>query len=300
MAKQASKSRYIDLTTDFGFKRVFGTEPNKDLLKAFLNEVFRGRKEIVDLVYNKNEHVGDIEEIGSVIFDLTCTADNGEKFIIEVQRSAQVNFIKRTLYYGSKLITDQAPKGRRKEWGYGISEVYVIVLMDGFAMPDGDDGTSYLHDICLCNRDTGKVFYDDLGFIYLELVNFVKEESELGSYLDGWLFVLKNMGRLDRIPLYLRKPIFEKLFDIAEYSKLSTEEKEMYDTSLKQKWDNTNALAYARQEGEVKGLEKGRQEERAKAEAEKLDIAREMKKDGLPIVQIAKFTKLSIEVIEKL
>lgn len=153
-----NRARYIDITTDFGFKRVFGTEVNKDLLIVFINEIFRGRKEIIDLVYNKNEHVGDTEEIGSVIFDLTCTANNGERFIIEVQRSAQLNLKRRMLYYGSKLIADQAPRGRRKEWAYGISEVYVIVLMDGFHMPDSGSDGRYLHDICLCNRDTGEVF----------------------------------------------------------------------------------------------------------------------------------------------
>lgn len=72
------------------------------------------------------------------------------------------------LYYGSKLISDQAPKGKRREWDYAISEVYVIVLMDGFPMPGDENEGRCLHDICLCNRDTGKVFYKDLGFIYLE------------------------------------------------------------------------------------------------------------------------------------
>lgn len=241
--------KFIDPTTDFGFKKIFGSYPNRDLLIALLNQIFRGRKEIVELVYNKNEHVGDTEEIGGVIFDLTCTANNGEQFIIEVQRSAQINLKRRMLYYGSKLISDQAPKGKRKEWNYAIPEVYVIVLMDGFAMPDCDDSGRYLHDICLCNRENGKVFYEDLGFIYLELVNFVKEESELETDLEGWLFVLKNMSRLDKIPVYLRKPVFEKLFGIAEYSKLTKEEKDMYDTSLKRKWDNKAVLDYAINEG---------------------------------------------------
>src|SRR5690606_29068521 len=125
--------------------------------------------------------------------------------------TAQINLKRRMLYYGSKLIADRAPRGRRKEWDYAIPEVYVIVLMDGFGMPGGDE-SRYVHDICLCNRDTGEVFYDDLGFIYLELANFVKEESELETDLDGWLYVLKNMSKLNKIPVYLRKPIFEKLF----------------------------------------------------------------------------------------
>ena len=257
-SNQPIVGRFIDPLLDFSFKRIFGTEPNKDLLIALLNGIFQGRKKIVELAYNKNEHAGDTEEIGGVIFDLTCTASNGEQIIIEVQRSAQVNLKRRMLYYGSKLISDQAPRGRRKEWNYALPEVYVIVLMDGFSMPGDSNDGRYLHDICLCNRDTGSVFYDYLGFIYLELCNFVKEESELETDLDGWLYVLKNMSGLNKIPVYLRKPIFEKLFDIAEYSKLTKEEKDMYDTNLKRKWDNKAVLDYAKEEG--------RAEERAKAD----------------------------------
>src|SRR5690606_33294910 len=79
--------RYIDLTSDYGFKRIFGTEPHKDLLIAFLNELFRGRKTIVNLSYNKNEHVGETTETGTVILDLNCIADNGELILIEVQQT---------------------------------------------------------------------------------------------------------------------------------------------------------------------------------------------------------------------
>jgi len=84
--------KYIDPLVDFAFKKIFGSEPNKDLLIAFLNEVFRGRKHIEDLVYNKNEHPGDIEDEGIAIFDLLCTGDNGERFLIEVQRARQGYF----------------------------------------------------------------------------------------------------------------------------------------------------------------------------------------------------------------
>ncbi|RQP12127.1 MAG: hypothetical protein EAS52_20810 [Parapedobacter sp.] len=77
--------------------------------------------------------------------------------------------------------------------------------------------------------------------------------SELKTDLDGWLYVLKNMSKLNKIPVYLRKPIFERLFDIAEYSKLTMEERTMYDTNLKRKWDMAGVLEYARREGEEKG-----------------------------------------------
>jgi len=231
--------------------------------------------------------------MGGVIFDLTCTADNGEKFIIEVQRSSQYNFKRRMLYYGSKLIADQAPKGSRKKWAYRISEVYVIALMDGFPMPDGERTTKYLHDVCLCDRETGKVFYEHLGFFYIELINFTKEEQELKTDLDGWLFVLKNMSKLDKIPLYLRKPVFEKLFNIAEYSKLNKEEKIMYDTSLKRKWDNEAVMEYARQESKVEGIAEG-------AELKSYEVVHNLlAANKFSISEIANFAGVSEDFVKK-
>ncbi|NGF55673.1 PD-(D/E)XK nuclease family transposase [Parapusillimonas sp. SGNA-6] len=279
---------YIDPLTDFAFKKLFGSEPNKDLLIDFLNGVFRGRKHIVDLVYNKNEHPGETVNEGGAIFDLTCTGNDGEQFIIEVQRGKQGNFKQRAIFYTSRLITEQAPKGKRSEWAYNVKEVYLIALLEDFSLDAGNE-QEFLHDICLSNRETGKVFYEGLGYIFIELIKFVKTEAELDTDLDKWLYVLKNMSSMDKIPVYLRKPIFEKLFNIAEYSNLTKEEKTMYDTSLKRKWDNKAVLDYAVNEA----AKEAKQEE-------KMEIAREMKKDGIPVEQIAKFTKLSIAEIEKL
>ena len=292
--------KYIDPLVDFAFKKIFGSEPNKDLLIAFLNEVFRGRKHIVDLVYNKNEHPGDLKDEGAAIFDLLCTGANDENFLIEVQRGRQGNFKERALFYTSRLISDQAPKGRRSEWAYNLTEVYLVALLEDFTLQISD-GKEYLHDICLCNRETGEIFYDKLGYTYIELRKFAKEGAELGTDLDKWLYVLKNMSRMDKIPAYLRKPIFEKLFSIAEYTNLTKEEKTMYDSSMKYKWDNKNVLDYAIKEGFEQGLEKGIEKgiEKGKLE-EAREIARELKKEGLAIEFIAKTTKLSVEEIEKL
>ena len=288
--------KYIDPLVDFAFKKIFGSEPNKDLLIAFLNEVFRGRKLIVDLVYNKNEHPGDLKDEGAAIFDLLCTGDKGEYFLIEIQRAKQGFFKERALFYTSRLISEQAPRGKRTAWSYNIAEVYLVAVLEDFTLSDTAEDT-YINDICLCNRETGEIFYDKLGYTYIELSKFVKDDTELESDLDKWLYLLKNMSRMDKIPVYLRKPIFEKLFSIAEYTNMTKEEKTMYDSSLKYKWDNKNVLEYAvltaEAKGEAKGVEKGKHEEA-------VNIAREMKKDGLPVSQISKFTKLSVEEIDKL
>jgi len=160
---------------------------------------------------------------------------------------------------------------------------------------------NYLHDICLCNRDSGEIFYDKLGYTYIELSKFVKTDAELSTDLDKWLYILKNMSQMDKIPAYLRKPIFEKLFNIAEYSNLSKEEKTMYDSSLKYKWDNQNVLDYAKKEGIKEGKKEGKKEGIEIGEYKKtIAIARELKKEGLSIEFIAKTTKLSLKEIEVL
>ncbi|HZH54461.1 MAG TPA: PD-(D/E)XK nuclease family transposase, partial [Sphingobacteriaceae bacterium] len=91
---RGEKTTFIDLTSDFGFKKLFGSEPNKDLLISFLNAIFQGRKVIHDLEYTRQEELGDGLDEGGAIFDLVCTGKDGEKFIIEVQRARQSNFKK--------------------------------------------------------------------------------------------------------------------------------------------------------------------------------------------------------------
>ena len=250
------QSRYIDILTDFGFKLVFGSEPNKDLLIHFLNELFKGHKHIQDIEYFKNEFQGSGESEGGVIFDLLCTGKDGERFLLEVQRAKQEFFIQRAVAYTSRLISEQIPRGKRKEWRYDIDEVYMIAILETFTTAKTDD-KRYIRRINLCDRETMDVFYEGFGFIFIELCNFAKKENELSSDLDNWLYVLKNMSRLDKIPVFLRKSIFQKLFQITEYSNLTKEEKVMYDFSNFHKWDNANALDYAIKEGRKKGREEG-------------------------------------------
>ncbi len=86
--------KYINPFTDYGFKKLFGEEPNKDVLKDFLNELLRDQNEsIVELTYLKNEQLGNTESDRRAIFDLYCENDKGEKFIVEMQKTKQ-NFFK--------------------------------------------------------------------------------------------------------------------------------------------------------------------------------------------------------------
>lgn len=244
--------RYVDPLTDYGFKRIFTTESNKDLLIDFLNDLFQGRKFIVDLTYNKNEDHGPQNDFRTSIYDLTCTGKDGEQFIIEMQRMRQAYFKDRAVYYTSTLIHGQGPKGE-KHWDYELKEVYLIGIMN-FCFEDTPPD-SYLHNVHLTYDRNGQRFYDKLEYIFIEIPKFCKSEQQLSTDLDCWLYALKYMGILDKNSLYLNKRIFQKLFTIAEICNLSKEEFMQYERSLMAEWDQYAVMETAKDQAVKDKLE---------------------------------------------
>ncbi|MDR0794862.1 MAG: Rpn family recombination-promoting nuclease/putative transposase, partial [Tannerella sp.] len=141
----------------------------------------------------------------------------------------------------------------------------------------------------LTDTETHKVFYDKLKFVYLEMPKFTKEVDELETRFEKWMYVLKNLKRLDAIPEKLRERIFERIFATAEIAKLTPEEYRDYVDNLNSYRDLKNALDYA----EAKGRAEGKVDER-------IEIAKNAKVLGFTIEQIQKITNLSIDEIKKL
>lgn len=300
---------FIDPLTDFGFKRLFGGKPSKELLIDFLNELLKGRKVIADLVYNNNEHPGPRPQSRRMIFDLTCTGPDGEQFIIEVQRIHQQYFKDRAIYYTSRLIHDQAPRGG--DWDYALKEVYFIGLMD-FVFDDSE-AKEYLHRISLRYEKSGKEFYKKLGFIFIEIPKFTKPEGELKTGVEKWMFVLKNLSQLKKIPVILNTRIFSKLFEIAAVSNLTKEEYMKYEKDLMAAWDEyairktlleeglerglEQGLERGLEQGMERGLEQGRKEGR---EEERFEIVRNLLADGrFTLSEIANFANVSEAFVRK-
>ena len=294
-AKERLKDKYIDPFTDFGFKKLFGEECNKDLLLDFLNELLQKKEgKIVNLTYLKSEQLGRSEEDRKAVFDLHCENENGEKFIVEMQKTRRTYFKDRSLYYSTFPIIEQAISGN---WNYELKAVYTVAILDFVFDEDKNDKDKYRYDVMLTDIETHKIFYNKLTFTYLEMPKFDKNVEELETRFEKWMYVLKNLKRLDSLPEKLRERVFEKIFSVAEISKLSYEEYLQYISSLKVYRDNKNSLDTARAEGEAKGRAEG--EAKGKAE-EKLEIAKNLKKDNLPVELIAKYTNLTKEEIEKL
>ena len=245
----AIEDRYISLLTDFGFKRIFGTAPNKDLLINFLNCLFDGRKVIKDLKYNNSEHVGDIYTERKAIFDVYCESVEGEKFTVEMQNASQKYLKDRTIYYSTFPIREQAPKG---EWDFKLNPVYTVALVNYDMKEKAFDQQEISHQVQLCDTATKQVFYDKLEFIYVEVTKFNKTENELVTLYDKWVYALKNLAKLTDRPAALRDKIFDRLFQVAEIAKFTPTELREYEDSLKAYRDLKNSLGTAEEKGEAK------------------------------------------------
>ena len=309
--------KFINPFTDFGFKKIFGEEANKDLLIDFLNELLRSQNvQISDLTYKNTSKLGISPLDRNVIFDLLCENPKGEKFTIELQKAKQTFFKDRMLYYSSFSIQEQGLKGN---WNYELKSVYVIAILD-FPIDDKIPEKDVVSHNRLLNVETHEVFYNKLLFVTLEMPYFNKTIDELETNFDKWLYVLKNLHKLDEIPERLRNIIFQKLFSIASYSTLSKIERVKYEESLKYYNDLKNSLDTAFEEGKLEAIneikplleqknkeleqkEKELEQERQKAEQKDkqiIETAKKLKAKGFSNSEISEITGLSIDEIENL
>ena len=254
------------MLTDFGFKRIFGTDPNKELLINFLNSLFDGEEVIKDVKYLNSENVGDVYTERKAIFDVYCENEQGEKFIVEMQNAYQTYFKDRSLFYSTFPIREQAPK--ESDWNFCLKKVYVVALLNYKMSDEAFDSTDTIHTIALMDTKTNKVFNAKLMFKYVEVGRFDKTDEELTSLSDKWMYVLKNLSRLDNRPSSLREKIFTKLFDAAAIARFSPNELREYEDSLKAYRDIKNSLDTAKEEGRAEGREEGRAEGREEGRAE--------------------------------
>ena len=145
------------------------------------------------------------------------------------------------------------------------------------------------------------MFYHKLDFIYVEIAKFKKTEDELETLYDKWLYVLKNLSRLENRPKALVDKVFDRLFEEAEIARFTPTELREYEDSLKAYRDIKNSLDTAKREGVAEGIEIGREEGRAEGEQSKaIDIAKNLKSMGFSIADIMNATGLSEDDIKKL
>ena len=303
-----------------GFKRIFGQEFSKPLLLDFLNNLLIGERKIENITFLDKEQPADTAVDRSVIYDILCETENGDRIIVEMQNSRQPSFKQRSVYYAANAIVRQGERGT--QWRYDIKAVYLVAFLN-FTL--ADIGKDFRTDVALMDVQKNTLFTDLLRLIYLQLPLFTKEADECENDFERWIYVLKNMETINRLPWMAKSAVFKRLSEVAEVSALSKEERIRYDHALKQYRDNINVYlgaieegreagreegreegrAEGREEGRAEGREEGRAEGREEGRAEgraeeRREMARKLRATGMSIAQIAQVTSLSEEDINAL
>ena len=298
--------KYIDLRCDFGFKYCMS---DPIIMKSFLNALLEGDVEkITSVTFENVEMPRDTINQRGVTFDLHCTTETGDTILIEMQNSYQKFFKTRANFYIFNLMSKKIRRGI--EWGKMENDITRIIGI--FIMGDGlaglDDAITCTAE---CNVKTGEIFWDRHRKYFINLPKF-KFDAENITTKDIWINFFKNLGDMDKI----HKSVYERadegllrLLEKAKVAALTDEERDVYEASMKRLEDEVDmeelgykigmeeGLDIGRKEGREEGRKEGREEgEHNKA----IQIATDMKKEGMDMALIVKMTKLSLEEIEKL
>ncbi len=286
------QAKYINPYTDFGFKKLFGEEANKDLLADFLNQLLPAKHKIVELTFKNTEQLGVSKYQRKAIFDIHCKNQKGDSFIVEMQKAKLKFFKDRAVFYMTFPIRQQAEKG---EWNFKLKPVYCVALLD-FEFDDERVKKNYHSKVQLKDQYC-RIFFDKLAFHFIEMPRFTKKLEELENHFEKWLYFLKNLEDFQTIPDILKEEVFLKGFEVAEIANFNKKELDEYEESLKIYRDWYAVVDTSFEDGVVHGIEKGIEQG---IEQGVLNVAQTALKEGLPIELISKLTGLTKEKIEKL
>jgi predicted transposase/invertase (TIGR01784 family) len=285
-------AKYFNPFTDFGFKKLFGEEASKELLVDFLNQLLPEQHKIKELSFKNSEQLGAADWERRAVYDIYCENQNGEKFIVELQKAKQNFFKDRTIYYSTFPIKEQGEKG---DWNFNLKAVYCIGILDFVFNESKDD--QYFHTAFIKDQNN-EIFYEKLTFLYIEMPKFNKTEDELRNKTDKWLYFLKHLEDFDHIPGILGEPVFSSAFNKAELANLDSSGMAQYESSLKVYRDLNNVVDTARSEGIEEGIALGVEAGKIEGKIEgKREVARSLKEKNIPIEVIMEVTGLTREEI---
>ncbi len=250
-------TRFAPLFIDFTFKKVFAAEQHKNLLIALIEAFLRKhlQAKIVDVFLLPNEQINKTRKQRAAIFDLHCTDSNGNRFIIEVQISKQDHFLGRLLFYISQTITNLVKKGRKYKFDY--PRIYSLSFLNYEPEPKGLRGDIVEHIGLFKIKKHPDKRYHHIHIALAILPRFKKSLEQCKSTSDLWLYLFKNLHKLNKIPPRLNNKLFRPVFEIAKISNFTNSELRDYEANMKYLSDYNNTIEYAKKEGVAIGERRG-------------------------------------------
>ena len=276
-------TRYLDPGNDIAFKKLFNKEDHKSLLISYLNAILEleGRRKIKSIEFLPQEQIPLNKESKTSILDVRCTDERNYQYIVEMQNKKVPEFVKRIQYYTAHNYVSQAKKGSNH---LELKPVILLATLKHEIFPDKEKYISYHKTLDIHTYEND---LEDLSYVFVELPKFLKEESELETIQDKWIYFFKNWNKTKEIPSQINEPELIEAYKIMEEYNWSREEIDAY--------IKTNLAFTEEQEARRKEREEGREEgEKAKA----LEIAKTLLQNEMSPIQVAEMTKLSLEEVQ--
>ncbi|QGT16110.1 Rpn family recombination-promoting nuclease/putative transposase [Wolbachia pipientis] len=290
-------SKFLDARNDIAFRRIFGTEKNKDILIHFLNDILglTDDNKIKDVSFLSPIQDPVIASQKQSIVDVLCVDSTGIKTIIEMQVAKTTGFEKRAQYYAAKAYSSQADVGDQY---HDLKEIIFIAIADCILFPDKSE---YKSKHTIRDEDTNEHDLKDFYFIFIELPKFPKtKEDQLSSIVEKWVYFFRyadetSEEELERI--IGSDLIIKRAYE--ELNRFNWSEKEFiaYEQEIKRIRDEQAVLAQKLDDATAKGIlighEKGRKER-------EIEVAKNLLKAGVSIDIIAQTTGLTANEIKDL
>jgi predicted transposase/invertase (TIGR01784 family) len=297
-------SKFLSPKNDFAFKKIFGTEKNKDILIHFLNDVltFKGGGHIQDVTFLKTFQDPEIAAQKTSIVDILCKDQKENSYIVEMQVAKEKGFEKRAQYYASKAYISQANAGGAY---HHFKEVIFLAISDFVMFPKKK---GYKSDHIILDKESHENDLKDFSFTFIELPKFKKNINQLSNMIEKWCYFFKHAGgtsEKDLKKLVGHDQIIERAYE--ELDRYSWNPQELLTYDQAEKYTNTYyaSLGQKFDEGKIEGRVEGKIEGKIEGKVEgkiegKIEIAENMLKHGLELQTIKALTGLSTEEIKAL
>ena len=271
--------RFLDVKTDYAFKKVFGSAESKPILISFLNALigFPKGREVTDLIIVDPYQIPLLQGMKDTYVDVKATLADGREVIVEMQVLNVKGFEQRILYNAAKSYSRQLQEGE----DYTLLNPVIALTLTDFTLFEGE---AVCNRFLLLEKERFIQYRDDIELIFFELPKFVKDESQLETIQDKWLYFVKNAGRLNVVPHILDEAPIREAFAIVNTAALSPEELEQqerrHDFIRLQRGSQEKAFEDGQAAGEARGRAEGRAEG---AQAKAMAVARNL----LPVLDDA-------------
>jgi len=254
-------SRFLDPKNDVAFKKIFGSEKNKDILMHFLNDIleFTGDSQITHVEFLSTIQDADIASKKQSIVDVLCKDKVGVQYIIEMQVDPTMGFEKRAQYYAAKAYCRQTNRGKKEDGKYSnLKEIIFIAIADCILFPEKKE---YISRHIILDKNTHEHDLKDFFFTFIELPKFDKNKVEmLKNITEKWCYFFKyakETNKEDLEKIIGSDLVIQRAYEALDQFNWTELELIAYEQEIKRIWDNRAVEEYKLEQAEAKGIEKG-------------------------------------------